>query len=219
MPLHFVFFPLAIDQAGAAIRSGLCTIDDYLTMYLEHQQQLMGHLSYEEALSYGRAIYTTWDLSFAAIEAKAAGSDFDDAEAATSAILILQTFAFFHHDNNIPEEIFKRAAELPRKLEDEINLEDSTGQASYDLLYPLLHPSRDGSWDPLFFRDGIQVLLSFSLIRQNVIHHAYSVHPLVHCWSYDRMAAEEQQRRHFTANLLLSQSISYEYAIEDYAFH
>jgi NB-ARC domain len=130
------FFPLAIDQAGAAIRSGLCTIDGYLTMYSEHRQQLMGHSSYKGASNYGRAVYVTWDLSFAAIATRAAGSDSVDAEAAKSAIAILQTFAFFHHDN-IPEEIFKRAAEAPRKPEDETNLE-AAGQASYDLLHPLL---------------------------------------------------------------------------------
>jgi hypothetical protein len=188
------FFPLAIDQAGAAIRSGLCTIDDYLTMYLEHRQQLMGHLSYEGALNYGHAVYATWDLSFAAIETKAAGSHFVDAEAVKSAIAILQTFAFFHHDN-IPEEIFKRAAEASRKLEDEINSEDSAEQKSYDFLDPLLQQGKNGGWNPLFFRNGIQVPLSFSLIRQNVVHLAYSVHPLVHCWSHDRMTTEEQQKR------------------------
>jgi NB-ARC domain len=100
------FFPLAIDSAGAAIRSRLCTLDDYLTMYSEHQQRLMGHLSYEGALNYGQAVYATWDLSFAAIEARAAGSDSVDADAAKSGLTILRTFTFLHH-SNIPEEIIK----------------------------------------------------------------------------------------------------------------
>jgi hypothetical protein len=39
-------------------------------------------------------------------------SDFVHAEAAESAILILQSFAFFHHDNMF-EEIFERAAKAP----------------------------------------------------------------------------------------------------------
>ena len=58
------FFPLAIDQVGAAIRSGLCTVDDYLMMYSEHQQRLMGHLSYEGVLNYGWAVYATWRAQF-----------------------------------------------------------------------------------------------------------------------------------------------------------
>jgi tetratricopeptide (TPR) repeat protein len=211
------FFPLAIDQAGAAIRSGLCTLDDYLTMYSEHRQRLMSHSSYEGASNYGRAAYATWDLSFAAIEARTAGSDSIDAEAAKSAIAILQTFAFLHHDN-ITEEIVKRAAEAPRKSEYETNLEDPARQASYDFLCPLLRQGKDGSWDPLFFRDGIRVLLSFSFIRQSVAHHAYSVHPLVHFWSHDRMPMGEQQSRCLAANILLSLSITFEFATEDYAF-
>jgi len=54
------------------------------------------------------------------------------AEAAKSAIAILWTFAFFHHDN-IPEEIIKQAAEVPMKSEYEINLKHPDRQASYDL--------------------------------------------------------------------------------------
>ncbi len=206
-------FPLALDQAGAAIRSGLCTIDGYLAMYSAHRQRLMGHSSYDGASNYGRAVYVTWDLSFVAIETRAAGSDLVAANAATSAIVILQTFAFLHH-SNISDEIIKRAAEAHR----DYNAVDPGRQASYDLILPLLQLGVDGSWDPLFFREGIQVLLSFSLIRQSVTGHVYSIHPLVHFWSHDRMLQEEQQSRCLSANILLSLSITFEYSKEDYAF-
>src|ERR1700729_2634987 len=106
----------------------------------------MSHSSYEGASNYDRAVYATWDMSFVAIEALAAGSDSVDAEAAKSAIVILRTFAFFHHDN-IPEEIIKRAAEAPGKSAYENNLEDPARQLSYDLLHPLLQQGKDGNWD------------------------------------------------------------------------
>jgi hypothetical protein len=99
-------FPLALDQAGAAIKSGLCTIDDYPAMYSAHCQRLMDHSSYEGASNYDQLVYATWDLSFMAIEARAAGSDLVDANAATSAIIILRTFAFLYH-SNIPDGIIK----------------------------------------------------------------------------------------------------------------
>jgi hypothetical protein len=157
--------PLAIDQAGAAIRSGSCTINDYLRMYSEHRRRLMSHSSYKGASNYGRAVYATWDLSFAAIEANTSGPDLVAAEAAESAIVILQTFACFHHDN-ILEDIIRRAAEAPWKPRDDIRLYPSR-RASYNLLSRLLQRQKDGRWDPLFFREGIQVLLSFSLIKRN----------------------------------------------------
>src|ERR1700728_4649548 len=112
MPIvrELCYLPLAVDQAGAAIGCGLCDIDDYLQMYSECRQTLLAHQSFEGASNYGRAVYTTWELSFLALEAKVAkGKSEMDAQAAESAIFILQTFAFFHFDG-IVEDIFRRAA-------------------------------------------------------------------------------------------------------------
>src|SRR5277367_4482268 len=103
------FLPLAVNQAGAAIAGGLCDMHDYLQKYSEHRQTLLAHPSFGGASNYGRAVYGTWDLSFAALEAKAAGGGLD-AQAAGSAIVILETFAFFHCDG-IVEDILQRAAE------------------------------------------------------------------------------------------------------------
>src|SRR6266849_6499030 len=94
--------PLAVDQAGASIASNICTIDAYLQMYSKNRQKLLADPFFKGASDYGRAVYGTWDLSFRAIEAmtnNGTTSDFMRAEAAESAILILQSFAFFHHDN------------------------------------------------------------------------------------------------------------------------
>src|ERR1700735_2798554 len=61
--------PLAVDQAGAAIASGLCNIDDYLHGYSQHRQTLLANPRFRGASNYGRAVYGTWDLSFMAINA------------------------------------------------------------------------------------------------------------------------------------------------------
>src|SRR5277367_2684795 len=118
MPIvkELCFLPLAVDQAGAAIGCGLCDMDDYLQMYAECRQTLLAHSSFEGASNYGRAVYTTWELSFLSLEAKMAkGKSEVDAQAAESAIVILQTFAFFHFDG-IAEDVFRRAAEKPVQL-------------------------------------------------------------------------------------------------------
>jgi len=99
--------PLAVDQAGAAIASGLCNIHDYLRMYSKHRLKLLDDPLFKGATEYGCAVYGTWDLSFKAIKARTTmGNDTLDAQAAESAILILQTFAFFHYED-IMEAIFE----------------------------------------------------------------------------------------------------------------
>ena len=82
-------------------------MDDYLQMYRHHRQSLLADPFFDGASGYGRAVYGTWDLSFTAIEKKGTPE-------AESAIFILRTFAFFHHEN-ISEEIIKRAAETSRR--------------------------------------------------------------------------------------------------------
>jgi Tetratricopeptide repeat len=62
------------------------------------------------------------------------------------------------------------------------------------------------------------MLLSFSLIKKHESHGGYSIHPLVHCWSRDRMSQQEQQSKGSSARVLLSQSITFQFASEDYAF-
>jgi tetratricopeptide (TPR) repeat protein len=205
------FLPLAVDQAGAAIAGGLCDMDDYLQMYSECRQTLLAHPSFKGASNYGRAVYTTWELSFLALEAKVAKGKSDmDAHAAESAIVILQTFAFFHFDG-IVEDIFRRAAENPPY---DSNVRPRT--TSY-LPHRLLNCNKGGKWDMLFFREGIRILISYSLIKKRNFG-VYSMHPLVHCWIRDRMLQPEQQTRCMSAKAMLAQSITFQFGSQDYAF-
>jgi tetratricopeptide (TPR) repeat protein len=201
------FLPLAVDQAGAAIACGLCDIDNYLEMYSECRQNLLAHPSFEGASNYGRAVYTTWEMSFLALEAKAAkGKSEVDARAAESAIAILQIFAFFHFDG-ISEDIFRRAAEVL----------DVGLRTTSDLPNLLLNRNKSGKWDLFFLREGIRILISYSLINRSGSG-VYSMHPLVHCWSRDKMLQHEKQNRCSSAKALLAQSITFQFAIQDYAF-
>ena len=60
-------FPLAVDQAGAAIASGLCNIYNYRELYAKRRKELLTLSSFKGASNYGRAAYMTFDLSFKAI--------------------------------------------------------------------------------------------------------------------------------------------------------
>ena len=97
--------PLAVDQAGASIASGLCGLDEYLEIYQKHHYELLDDPSFKGASAYGQAVYGTWELSMKEIRARALSTrQSDNAQAASCAMLVLQVFAFLHHDS-IPEDI------------------------------------------------------------------------------------------------------------------
>ena len=98
-------FPLAIDQAGAYIASGATTIGDYLAKYSEHQKTSLSHSEFTGASKYNRTVYETWELSYKKIQKMAQSEDTHKANAANSAMILLELFPFFHHEE-MTEEIF-----------------------------------------------------------------------------------------------------------------
>ncbi|KAF8156917.1 P-loop containing nucleoside triphosphate hydrolase protein, partial [Crassisporium funariophilum] len=114
--------PLAVDQAGAAIHSGLCNVHKYLEHLSHQRKRLMSHSLFKGASQYDRTVYGTWELSYNEIETRAMhSSDADVAQAAQTAILILQICAFYHYDN-ISEDIFRQAAEKSRLRDIQIEM-------------------------------------------------------------------------------------------------
>src|SRR5204863_7335998 len=76
----------------------------------------------------------------------------------------------------------------------------------------------EGKWDHFFFRKGIQILQSFSLIKENVTGRVYFMHALVHSWMQDRMSLSQKLTLGESAGALLCQSISFEYTTQDFVF-
>ncbi|KAF8165745.1 hypothetical protein B0H34DRAFT_251302 [Crassisporium funariophilum] len=211
--------PLAVDQAGAAIESGLCDIGDYHQVFSEHRRDLMSNPFFLGASKYERTVYGTWELSFNEIRHRADQPNDGNAEAAKTAVLILQTCAFYHYDN-ISEDIFRFAAQQSRERDIEAEVEQGLPLAVTFLDYSLLPVDQNDKWNAYFFRKGLQVLLSFSLIKKGSGPHSqsFSIHPLVHSWSRDRLGLEEQQRLCCMANIILSCGISFGTQSQDYAF-
>jgi len=59
---------LAITQAGAVIRQGICGVEEYCQLYSQHQKELLGCA--QSSGDYQYTIYTTWEVSLRAIEEK-----------------------------------------------------------------------------------------------------------------------------------------------------
>ena len=207
--------PLAVDQAGAYIEAGKCDINKYLTQFSSHRQTLMLDTTFRGASDYDRTVYGAWDLSFKEIEKRASGkSSGGGAQAAKAAILILGICAFYHH-SNISEDIFQSAAEESGKYVDS-KIAKKLPHAVNSLDCTLLALDNDGHWDDFIYRQGIGVLLSFSLIKRDQSLKMLSVHPLIHCWSREQMSKTEQQKMYETGTIILSCAVSRKLTNYDY---
>ena len=207
--------PLALDQAGAYILTSQCGIDNYLELYTKNKHELMSNPGFKGASDYDRTTYGTWDISMQMIERMAAKDTGEEALAAQSAIRILRIMAFLDH-TNIPQELFKNAAEnyMKRDVDEEssYNLPLSIKLLDHETLFL----SGDGVWDKMKFLAGIQVLISFSFLE--VQSQLYSMHLLVHSWNRNRIPKAEMTNFYHKARALLSCSIVLDYIIDNYAF-
>jgi tetratricopeptide (TPR) repeat protein len=168
--------PLAVDQAAASIASGFCRVDEYLDIYRQHRLRLMDDPEFKGSSNYGRAVYTTWDISFAELERRAA-AEASESVSYKAAILLLRLFSFFHFEG-IRNDTFRRAAKASGKWLPPLPPDSQ--------LLLLLQRNKDNDWDSFNFRQGIRVLSMFSLVHSEGSG-TYSIHRLVHQWMQDRL--------------------------------
>ncbi|KAM6494419.1 P-loop containing nucleoside triphosphate hydrolase protein [Amanita muscaria] len=206
------YIPLAIDQGGAYVQTCDCGLDYYLELFIKHHARLMSDEEFRGASLYNKSTYGTWEISIEEIKHRAGGENNAQRLAAQNALYLHEIFAFLHHDN-ISEDIFKNAAlnfmrrkgEITDGLPQFISLLDCKG----------LFLDDDGNWDAFQFQAGIKVLLSFSLIRGN--GKLYSVHPLMHTWSRDRISVGNVSDCCRKSRALLA--CSFDYQEDDYKFY
>ena len=206
------YLALAIDQAGAYIASGGCPLDNFLEVFDAHRQHLLQNEAYKGASGSDRAVYATWDLSYAAIH-RQANETVNEASCLGSkaALQILQIFPFLHSEG-IMEDMFKFAVENS-------NSQSDTAHEVFRRLPAALAQIRpDGKWDGLRFRQGIQKLLSFSLVGQGSSQRRFNMHRLVHLWAYDRLTMVEKSDFGFQARIILEKSIIERTHLSDYNF-
>jgi tetratricopeptide (TPR) repeat protein len=202
------YLALAVDQAGSSIATGVCHTDEYLTLYKQRRRQLMDDKFFNGSSNYGRAVYTTWDISFTELEQRASSSSFDSVSY-KAAILLLRIFSFFHFDG-IREDIFYRAAEGNARYVDPL-------QPDSPLLL-LLQQTENNEWDLLTFRAGIRILSQFSLIKiDGKPTRTYSMHRLVHRWMQDRLPKSSHCEMALLAATVLARSEGYGETAADYA--
>ena len=208
---------LAIDQAGAFIAYGDTDIRDYLEEYSQYRKRLLSHPAFKGASTYNRSVYGTWELSYNEIQKRAKSDDSQRAEGASSAMLLLAMFSFFHFEG-INEEIFFYAATQEQEKIGDKEWRSALPLASSVLDHTLLQLDETGKWDNFMFKEGLRVLFSFSLIKLGSLKGVYSVHPLIHAWGRDRMSSEEKQKNSLMAYGMLAGCLVEDFDNQPYQF-
>jgi tetratricopeptide (TPR) repeat protein len=191
---------LAIDQAGAVIRKGLCSMEEYCEIYSRHRKELLSQKAAQGRGDYEYTVYTTWEISLRMIEEKGG-------EAARDAIELLQIFSFLHHDG-ISEEIFHRAWE---------NLQKDMHSGWMRSHQTSLLRQESATWDSRRIRNAVSILSSFTLISRDT-YRLVSIHPLVHAWARDRLSHSDEERIWTLTICMMSMSISWTFQTVDYRF-
>ncbi|CZR53779.1 uncharacterized protein PAC_03660 [Phialocephala subalpina] len=180
------YLALAIIQAGAVIRQGICTLDSFCELYTKHKRELLESGRPNSDKDYHYSVFTTWDISVRQIELM-------PGDHPKLALDLLRTFSFMNF-SDIQESMFERA----RQLDD---YPFDTGILRGSILVQVM-PS---GWDPIIWRKALAVLFAFSLITVEPSNRL-SMHPLVHEWSRVRMTPDEQVQAWKTATVILAMS-------------
>ncbi len=177
---------LAIMQAGAFIRQGLCQIQDY-HMEFKHQRKILLEHRPAQARSIYGDVYATFEVSATALRSS---SERECAEA----LKLLEVLAFYHREK-IPEELFIKAWAYSIKVM-ALKEDSSISHASrwhVENLNKVLHArALTNQLDLIRLQKARQALLSFSLINFNQETKEISMHPLVHAWAKDRLETSAQ---------------------------
>ncbi|KAH8834489.1 hypothetical protein DL96DRAFT_1522180 [Flagelloscypha sp. PMI_526] len=171
---------LAITQARAFLAKGLCSISEYLSLYIQNRRRLLEHDTTQNSDDYRYSVYTTWAISFNQLSSNAA--------------LLLELLSCMHHDT-IPSWIFHDAWEVYAK-----KYKDAVPPMLINFLS--IFTAVDSTWDVLRFRILVGELLSFSLLEFDQVQHTFSLHPLVQEWA--RGYSQRYQDNACAAQTLLS---------------
>ncbi|KAH8834134.1 hypothetical protein DL96DRAFT_1676352 [Flagelloscypha sp. PMI_526] len=152
---------LAVSQARGFLAQDICTLSEYLPIYMQNRRKLLEDRLIQTTDGYEHTVYTTWVMSFSRLSSTAA--------------FFLELLCFIHHDS-IPSRIFEDAWK--------VYVSEVEGAVPPRLVEFLsTFSAADSTWNVLNFRLLIKEILSFSLIEFNPVNHTFSLHPLVQQWA------------------------------------
>src|SRR3984957_2845928 len=198
------YFALAVVQAGAYISRSECGLHRYLEMYQERRGELLEEYrnQVQKIDDYEWTVYTTWTMSFERLSPLAA--------------TFLKVCAFLHHDG-ISEAMFQNAASNLTSCVPHLsttNHESESLSAAKEFLDSFR--TTGSLWDTQKFLKVVMEIRSYSLIDFDPENRLYSIHPLVHAWTFTIISNGELVRT--CTQYILSMSCSLGEDSEDYTF-
>lgn len=182
---------LAIVHAGASIRQGVCTLDNYCTEYSRHRKQLLDRRPVQAGTDYEHTVYSTWEVSIERITALSN-------ETAKNAIELLNFFSVLHFEG-ISERILEKSWKCSQDFADPAWIDSQT--------LSILNQNFSEKWNPQPFREAIALLSSYSLIHIDGAENQISMHPLVHAWIKDRLPSADRNRCYIMSTITLFRSL------------
>ncbi|RYP35823.1 hypothetical protein DL768_010963 [Monosporascus sp. mg162] len=149
--------PLALEQAGSFLRETSFSVDEYLEAWETEWERLVDVMGNDDG---SRSIRTTWVISFEHVMKK--GPDGENAAK------LLQLSSFFDN-TKIQHYLFTRP---------------NTTEWEPFSIRNLPSWFQDITRTPLSLNSAIRMLTNYSLVEQNQAGKYFSVHPVVHEWSY-----------------------------------
>ncbi|KAN0110209.1 hypothetical protein V8E51_006596 [Hyaloscypha variabilis] len=180
------YLALAIIQAGAIIRQGLCHLNGFCDLYSSQKKEVLESGRCVSSIDeYQYSVFTTWEISIQNIEEISE-------ERSKLALELLRIFSFMHFDG-IREDIFKTAIQNSMHALDVPVFKSS-------LLVKLMP-----EWNGLLWGKAMNLLFAFSLITMSDSG-LISMHPLVHLWSRERMSVLARADASSATTVILSMS-------------
>jgi hypothetical protein len=178
---------LAIIQAGAFIRKGLCTLKEYPHEFQRQRKRLLQFCPQQARSRYGD-VYTTFEVSIQVLEKSSDRQSID-------ALELLRILAFVHFDG-LPILMFRKAwdyAQTIPSFEENRSPQVVTALSYWHVshLPRILRSLHSGELDIISLREAAEMLASFSIIATNESGDI-SMHPLAHPWAKDRLDQADQ---------------------------
>lgn len=196
---------LAIIQAGASIKLGYCSLEEYPIFFKEQEERILKFCPIQDRSRYG-SVYKTFEVSATLLESSEDPSAMD-------ALSLLQILGFIHFQE-IPELMFLRAREKSIAIRKKI----AAGRSS-DELYnlselqisrlPLLMTQGNEHSFRWRWRRTLSLLESYSIIKFNGAgeNGSFSMHPLIHKWTCIRQEIGFREESWRAAGSIIALSI------------
>ncbi|MCJ1311555.1 hypothetical protein MMC25_005228 [Agyrium rufum] len=213
------FLPLALVQAGTAIRNGLCSLANYVDEYHKSWQRIRlarKNIRYKGSDTTYWSVYSSYELNLRSLETSDTGEALD-------AVELLRIFSFFYLENinigfliaaALNPEVERQLQALDKEEEQKMTLmakaktwkeyfkdrltriiQFATEDRGPPLLPAILRNSNaEFPFDELRLRQALGTLSRMSLVAHNEAAESYSMHTLVHTWVRERpeMSVVEQ---------------------------